>query len=136
MDVQTEVLDLKLRVADLESGAHGAVPDWRTDLLREINDRTKHLRSEITALKARLAEARTELSEDLAAVQTEIEGVRREVSARPARPGDEDADLRLDMAEEFAALRAEMAHQFDSVRSEVLDLGIKIDRLLKRDACH
>ncbi|TMR09665.1 hypothetical protein ETD86_42685 [Nonomuraea turkmeniaca] len=122
MDVQAEVLE-------------EAAPVRYVDLLREVDDRTRHLRAEIAALRTELAAARAELGEDVAAVQTEVEGVRRAVNAGPGESGDEDGDLRLDMLEGFAAVRAEIAHEFGSVRSEMLDLGIKLDRLLNRDGC-
>ncbi|MDP4504373.1 hypothetical protein [Nonomuraea turcica] len=122
MDVKGEVL---------QTGA----PAWYGDLLREVDDRTRHLQAEVAELRTELAAARAELGEDVAAVQTEVEGVRRAVNARPGDSGDEDGDLRLDMAEGFAAVRAELAHEFGSVRSEMLDLGIKLDRLLNRDGC-
>ncbi|MFI7699789.1 hypothetical protein [Nonomuraea sp. NPDC049480] len=129
MDVQAEIRDVKLRGGDPEAG----MPAWQMDLLREIDERTRRLRSDVAALRRELAAARIELGEDVAAVQTEVGGVRREVSARPG--GADDADLRLDMVEGFAAVRAEVAREFGSVRSEMLDLGIKLDRLLKRDGC-
>ncbi|MGP3910633.1 hypothetical protein [Nonomuraea sp. 10N515B] len=122
MDVQGEVLQT-------------GTPAWYGDLLREVDDRTRHLQAEVAELRTELAAARAELGEDVAAVQTEVEGVRRAVNARPGDRGDEDGDLRLDMVEGFAAVRAELAHEFGSVRSEMLDLGIKLDRLLNRDGC-
>ncbi|MGP3960420.1 hypothetical protein ACTWPT_30865 [Nonomuraea sp. 3N208] len=122
MDVQGEVLQ-------------GGASARHVDLLREVDDRTRRLQAEVAALRTELAAVRAELGEDVAAVQTEVEGVRRAVNARPGTSGDEDADLRLDMLEGFAAVRAEIAHEFGSVRSEMLDLGIKLDRLLNRDGC-
>jgi hypothetical protein len=133
VDVRADILDLKLRVEDLETGGVGRP----VDLLREIHDLARRLQVEVAALRTKLAATRAGLGEEIAAVQTEVEGVRREVSGRrPGGTGDEDADIRLDMAEAFAAVRAEMAREFESVRSEMLDLGIKLDRLLKRDGCH
>ncbi|MCK2218896.1 hypothetical protein MF672_034640 [Actinomadura sp. ATCC 31491] len=149
MDVETEILDLKLRVEDLEvgRGAPDADPNpelgRQAELLREINDRTRHLQKEIAALRGRIGVVGAEVGQDIAALQTEVEGVRRAIGP-PARPcpggsagvsADVSADLndlRTDVAEGLDGVRAEMAQEFASVRSEMLDLGIKLDRLLHR----
>ncbi|MFG1702099.1 hypothetical protein ACFLIM_02800 [Nonomuraea sp. M3C6] len=142
MDVRAEILDLKLRVEGLEAGAHvgGAAsghrrePDRQADLLREINDRTKQLQAEITAIKAAMADSRTEMTEEFAAVETEVAAIRREVNARFVGTEAENTCVRTEIADEFASVRSEIEQEFNSVRSEMTDLGIKLDRLLKRES--
>ncbi|MBF8189170.1 hypothetical protein ITP53_26250 [Nonomuraea sp. K274] len=119
---------MKLRVEDLEAAVrHGgaapryAEPDLHAELLSEINDRTKHLQAEIGRLKTDLATVRIEMGEEFSAVNTEVAGVRRVVSGLPAAPPGEEAGLRSEIAQEFTCLRSEMT-----------DLGIKLDRLLKK----
>ncbi|MFF0768163.1 hypothetical protein ACFYUK_04655 [Nonomuraea wenchangensis] len=130
---------MKLRVEDLEadrdrSGSPSAAR--QAELLREINERTRFLQKEIAALRGRIGEVCLEMGQDLAALQTEVEGVRHAMGpsfVRVPRSSGGDAGLRADMAEGFAGVRAEMAQEFESVRSEMLDLGIKLDRLLARE---
>ncbi|QYC41097.1 hypothetical protein Nocox_17425 [Nonomuraea coxensis DSM 45129] len=109
----------------------------QAELLREINERTRHLQKEMAALRGRIGEVCLEMGQDLAALQTEVEGVRRAVgppSVRMSRGGGGgEAELRIEMAEGFAGVRAEMAQEFESVRSEMVDLNIKLDRLLARE---
>ncbi|MEO3803807.1 hypothetical protein [Nonomuraea sp. B1E8] len=136
MDMRAEILDLKLRVEELETGVRrGAVaigrrgePDRQEAFLREIGDRTKSLRADVAAVKSALADCRVEVVEQFAAVETEIAAIRREVSAWP--PGPEAGEGLV--ADEFAAVRSGLEHEFNSLRSEMTDLGIKLDRLLKR----
>ncbi|WP_433442516.1 hypothetical protein [Nonomuraea sp. CA-141351] len=137
MDVQAEILDLKLRVEGLETcgrltgAASGA--DIEQGLLREINDRTKRLETEIATMKAQMATARAETIEQFAAVDVEVAAIRREVNAHfVASPGEDDY-IPAQIADEFATVRSEIGQEFNAVRSELLDLGIKVDRLLKND---
>lgn len=139
VDVQTEILGLKLRVEDLEADrdrSAGPSAARHAELLREINERTRVLQKEIAALHGRVGEVCLEMSQDLAALQTEVEGVRRAMVppfVRVSRSSGDEIQLRVDIAEGFAEVRAEMAQEFESVRSEMLDLGIKLDRLLARE---
>ncbi|MGP3930342.1 hypothetical protein [Nonomuraea sp. KM88] len=136
MDMRAEILDLKLRVEELETGVrHGDVaigrrrePDRQEEFLREIGDRTKSLRADVAAVKSALADGRVEMAEQFAAVETEIAAIRREVNSWPPGP---EADEGM-VADEFAAVRSGLEHEFNSLRSEMTDLGIKLDRLLKR----
>lgn len=133
MDVRAEILDLKLRVEDLETTAEqSAGLDRQEDLLREIVDRSRKLQAEIAAVKAQLAHAQVEIREEFSAVGTEVAGVRRDVSGRPVAGGAEQLDIREEIAVEFGAIRSEIEHEFNFLRSEVLDLGIKMERLLQR----
>ncbi|WP_052424237.1 hypothetical protein [Nonomuraea candida] len=140
MDVRAEILDLKLRVEDLETNAEQAGGLERQEaLLREIVDRSKRLQAEVASLKAQLSRARAEIGEEFAAVGTEVEGVRREVAARPAgfppavtpdRERVDAVDVRAEIAVEFGVIRSELQQEFSFLRSEIMDLGIKLDRLL------
>ncbi|MFI7639823.1 hypothetical protein [Nonomuraea sp. NPDC049400] len=133
MDVQAEILDLKLRVEGLETCGRVTGADGEQHLLHEINERAKRLEAEIAAIKTEMAMARTETIEQFAAVDVEVAAIRREVNARfAASPGADDF-IPTQIADEFATVRSEIAQEFDSVRSELLDLGIKVDRLLKKD---
>lgn len=138
MDVQAEIRDLKLRVDGLEAcdrlGEARPGSGGERDLLREINDRAKRLETQLAAMKAETSMARTETIEQFAAVDVEIAAIRREINAYRATPagGDEDYVPTL-IADQFASVRAEIAQEFDAMRSELLDLGIKLDRLLKND---
>ncbi|MEW9552724.1 hypothetical protein [Nonomuraea sp. NPDC050783] len=131
---------MKLRVEGLEAGRgavgadEGEVAARQAELLRELNDRTRQLQQEIAAFRCWVGEVCAEVGQDIAALQTEVEGIRWVVSAPPgAFPGGGGGpEVRLEVAESFAGVRAEMAQEFESVRSEMLDLGIKIDRLLRR----
>ncbi|KAB8190080.1 hypothetical protein FH608_037150 [Nonomuraea phyllanthi] len=133
MDVQAEILDLKLRVDGLEMSGRPDGPasaaGGEHHLLHEINDRTKRLAAELAVLKAELAAARIETNEQFGAVDVEIAAIRREVHARLAA---EDA-VPTQVADEFATVRSDIAQEFTSVQSELRDLSIKIDRLLKQD---
>ncbi|MFI7415963.1 hypothetical protein [Nonomuraea sp. NPDC049684] len=42
------------------------------------------------------------------------------------------ATLRVEVTEELRFVRTAMAEEFNSLRSEILDLNIKLDRLLQR----
>jgi hypothetical protein len=76
VDVREEILDLKLRVEDLETTAEQAGGLERQEaLLREIVERSRRLQAEVASLKAQLARTRTEIGEEFAAVGTEVEGV-------------------------------------------------------------
>ncbi|TDD03925.1 hypothetical protein E1292_19995 [Nonomuraea deserti] len=137
MDMRAEILDLKLRVEELETGVrHGVVaigrpgePDRQAEFLREIGDRTRSLRADVAAVQSALADGRVEMVEQFAAVETEVAAIRREVSAWPFGPGAGEGMV----ADEFAAVRAGLEQEFNSLRSEMTDLGIKLDRLLKRE---
>lgn len=135
MDVQAEIRDLKLRVDGLEACDRlgDATPGGGGEqgLLREINDRAKRLETQLAAIKAETAMARTETIEQFAAVDVEIAAIRREINAHLARDGEDYIPTQI--ADEFASVRAEIAQEFNAIRSELLDLSIKLDRLLKKD---
>ncbi|MER6508537.1 hypothetical protein ABT158_17065 [Nonomuraea sp. NPDC001636] len=46
-------------------------------------------------------------------------------------PEAELATLRVEVTEELRFVRTAMAEEFNSLRSEILDLNIKLDRLLQ-----
>ncbi|MFC4008685.1 hypothetical protein ACFOY2_15750 [Nonomuraea purpurea] len=117
---------MKLRVEGLEARLR---TDRQADLLREIDDRTRRLESALTTLEAGFATARAEMNEQFDAVEVEVAGVRRAVSAPPSE--EEAVDVQAETAEGVAAIRSELADGFGCFRSELLDLGIKLDRLMK-----
>ncbi|NBE98277.1 hypothetical protein FE391_31995 [Nonomuraea sp. KC401] len=131
MDMRAEILELKLRVEELESGVrHGIVaagsgrpPDRQAELLREIDDRTRSLLTEVAAVRSALADGRVEMVEQFAAVETEVAAIRREVKAWPSSPAGGERE----------AARPELEEKFSSLRAEMTDLGVKLDRLLKRE---
>ncbi|MGW0804591.1 hypothetical protein [Nonomuraea sp. NPDC002799] len=129
MDVQAEILQLKLRVEDLEAHAHAGRPGEDRELLREIGERTQRVEAAVAELNAGLANARTEVIEQFGALETEVAAVRRAVSLPSPRPVAE----RPATADDLAAVRSEVAEEIRSLRSELLDLGIKLDRLLKAE---
>ncbi|MCK2219786.1 hypothetical protein MF672_039220 [Actinomadura sp. ATCC 31491] len=102
MDVQTEILDLKLRVEALEAKMVSAL------------DRTATL-SLITALRTDLAELRADIAEDFKAWGDELAGVRRHFN------------------DSFKASRSDLVRALDTIRCEMIDLGIRLDRLVEKD---
>ncbi|SDJ80710.1 hypothetical protein [Nonomuraea jiangxiensis] len=140
VDVRAEILDLKLRVETLEATMRLGEAASREErgreegLLGEINDRTKHLQSEIAAIRAGMATSRVEVAEQFAAVETEVAAIRREVNTRLAGTEADDTWIRTEIADQFASVRSEIEQEFGSVRSEMTDLGIKLDRLLQESA--
>ncbi|MFI7124530.1 hypothetical protein ACIBQ1_02480 [Nonomuraea sp. NPDC050153] len=127
---------MKLRVDGLEAcdrlGDATPGDGGERDLLREVNDRAKRLEAQLAAMRSETAAARTEMIEQFAAVDLEVAAIRREVNARlVAAPAADHIPTQI--ADEFASVRAEVAREFNAIRSELLDLGIKLDRLLKKD---
>ncbi|NJP88043.1 hypothetical protein HCN51_00985 [Nonomuraea sp. FMUSA5-5] len=109
MDIRAEILDLKLRVEDLETAAERVRESQEQEtLLREVIDRTKRAQAEMSALRADLAEVRKLLG--------------------GGGPGAE-GDVRTEIAVEFEVIRSKVEHEFNFLRSEVMDLAIKVDRL-------
>ncbi|MGR6921060.1 hypothetical protein ACU635_43050 [[Actinomadura] parvosata] len=108
MDIRAEILDLKLRVEDLETAAERVRESQEQEaLLREVIDRTKRAQAEMSALRADLAE------------------VTKMLGGRPGAEGD----VRTEIAVEFEVIRSKVEHEFNFLRSEVMDLAIKVDRL-------
>ncbi|MFI6732182.1 hypothetical protein ACIBI9_04545 [Nonomuraea sp. NPDC050451] len=129
MKLRVDGLEACDRLGDATPGGGGEL-----ELLREINDRAKRLETQLAAMKAETAMARTETIEQFAAVDVEIAGIRREINAHLAvLPGDGEDYIPTQIADEFASVRAEIAQEFNAIRSELLDVGIKLDRLLKKD---
>ncbi|MEV1175887.1 hypothetical protein [Nonomuraea sp. NPDC049784] len=129
---------MKLRVEGLETcdrltGAASGADGEQQHLLHEINERAKRLEAEIATMKAQMATARAETIEQFAAVDVEVAAIRREVNACFAASPEEGDYIPVQIADEFATVRSEIAQEFNVVRSELLDLGIKVDRLLKKD---
>ncbi|MEU5861335.1 MULTISPECIES: hypothetical protein [unclassified Nonomuraea] len=57
---------------------------------------------------------------------------RDEPGEKDAQAAQELATLRIEVTEELRFVRTAMAEEFNSLRSEILDLNIKLDRLLQR----
>ncbi|MET7326641.1 hypothetical protein [Nonomuraea sp. NPDC005650] len=127
MKLRVDGLEACERLGDATPGGGG-----EQDLLQEINDRAKRLETQLAAVRSEAAAARTETIEQFAAVDLEVAAIRREVSARLVAAPAED-HIPTQIADEFASVRAEIAREFNAIRSELLDLGIKLDRLLKKD---
>ncbi|WP_431908491.1 hypothetical protein [Nonomuraea jabiensis] len=126
MKLRVDGLEACDRLGDATPGGGGEL-----GLLREVNDRAKRLETQLAAIKAETAMARTETIEQFAAVDLEIAAIRREINAHLAR--DDEDYIPTQIADEFASVRAEIAQEFNAIRSELLDLSIKLDRLLKKD---
>ncbi|MEU6781682.1 hypothetical protein ABZ912_20975 [Nonomuraea angiospora] len=129
MKLRVDGLEACDRLGEVTPGGGG-----ERELLREINDRAKRLETQLAAMKAETAMARTETIEQFAAVDVEIAAIRREINTYRAAPaGDGEDYIPTLIADQFASVRAEIAQEFNGMRSELLDLGIKLDRLLKND---
>ncbi|MEW9547869.1 hypothetical protein [Nonomuraea sp. NPDC050783] len=102
MDVQTEILGLKLRVEALEAQ------------MLSGSDRATTA-SIVIALRTDIAELRADVAEDLAAWGDELAGVRRQLD------------------DSVKAFRSDLARVLDLLRCEMIDLGIRFDRLLEND---
>ncbi|MED7926525.1 hypothetical protein SMD20_19875 [Nonomuraea sp. LP-02] len=100
MDVQTEILGLKLRVEALEA------------CMIADTDRTATV-SIITALRTDIAELRADVAEDFAAW------------------GDEVAGVRCQLNDYLKTSHSDLVRALDSLRCEMIDLGIRLDRLLE-----
>ncbi|NRQ36733.1 hypothetical protein HII36_33585 [Nonomuraea sp. NN258] len=124
MDVEAEILQLKLRTADLETATrcgggdehgqrcpHGAI-------LAEISLRLHSLQADLTATAIGIIEARA----DVADIKIDLD---RDLAAL----GIEHAGLRAQLHENAKAARSDLAKRFDSLRCEMIELGLRLDRL-------
>ncbi|MEQ4714769.1 hypothetical protein [Nonomuraea sp. B19D2] len=121
MNVEAEILDLKRRVEALEtivrSGPgqrpHHAIPaqsgPHRPGLPVHVCERSIGL----AELKAEIADVRTEASQDFEALIVEIAGFRAQTN------------------ENFKSTQSEIMEKFDSLRCEMIDLALRLDRLLE-----
>ncbi|NUR89064.1 MAG: hypothetical protein HOY71_33695 [Nonomuraea sp.] len=100
MDVEAEILDIKLRIQALEAtlSPEGVV-----------------MRSDKAEITADIADIRTEVSQNIAAL------------------GDELAGLRGQTDEHLEMVRSSIGRRLDLLLCETLDLATRIDRLLERD---
>ncbi|WP_326644866.1 hypothetical protein OIE67_26500 [Nonomuraea fuscirosea] len=131
MDMRAEILDLKLRVDDLEiTLEHGGELERQALLLHDIAERSLKLQEGIAELRARLDQGMMLAGEEFAAFGIEIAGVRREVSQPAVMESVED--IRIWIAGEVDAFRQQWRREMDFLRSETMDMNIKLDRLLKR----
>ncbi|MEU8356403.1 hypothetical protein AB0C27_10385 [Nonomuraea sp. NPDC048882] len=129
MDVRAELLDLKLRVEDLETTMeHGGDLERQVILLHEIAERSMKLQAGLATMQSQIDQAVVEFTEEFAAMGIEVESVRRAMTERP----DLIEELRAQLSIEIDKFRKQWRREFDFLRSEAMDMNIKLDRLLKR----
>ncbi|MFC4115825.1 hypothetical protein [Nonomuraea zeae] len=131
MDVEAEILDLQLRVGILEAsirpegtasgdfrgrGQHGNLPADRCAHREAIQSDLLTTSISVAEARAEVADVRMEMSQDFAALGLEISGLRRQTN------------------ENFASARHEMMQKLDSLRCEMIELGLRLDRLLENDS--
>jgi hypothetical protein len=126
VDVQAEILDLKLRMADLEATLRAGDEDGacvgpcrHLDILTEMYVRVEEMQAKIdrtslgiTGLKGAVTDVHAELSQEFAALGVEIVGIRTQTN------------------DHYAATRAEMLRRFDALRCEMMELGLRLDQFL------
>ncbi|WP_156326091.1 hypothetical protein [Nonomuraea sp. SBT364] len=66
-------------------------------------------------------------------VRAEVAAVRGEVDQEFAALGVELTGARLQVGEHFRTARSEMREKYDLLRCEMIELGIRLDRLLDQD---
>ncbi|MFG1703754.1 hypothetical protein ACFLIM_11215 [Nonomuraea sp. M3C6] len=130
MDVEAEILDLKLRLEALEATARsgGAASGDVGARRRHPNipaascTRMEGIQTDITAtsiavaeVKAEIADLQSEMTQDIDALSVELAGLRRHTN------------------EHFTSARSEMVQKFDSLRCEMIELGLRLDRLLAKN---
>jgi hypothetical protein len=131
VDVEAEILDLQLRVGILEASisSEGSTSgdcrarDRHTNLPTDRCAHREAIQSDLMATSIAVAEARAEIadvqvemSQDFAALGLEIAGLRRQTN------------------ENFASAQAKMLQKLDSLRCEMIELGLRLDRLLENDS--
>ncbi|MEO3875307.1 hypothetical protein ABGB18_41535 [Nonomuraea sp. B12E4] len=129
MDVEAEILDLKLRMEALEATARsgeagsGDVESQRrhSNIPAARNTGPECIQTDITArsiavteVKAHIAKFQTEMSQDIAALNVEVTG------------------LRWHAYDLLTATRSDIEQKFDSLRCEMIELGLRLDRLLEK----
>ncbi|MEV0228104.1 hypothetical protein [Nonomuraea sp. NPDC050786] len=125
MNVEAEILDLKRRVAALETFVRsGRDPGRRSHHSGLVPAQTGPNRPvppvpvpetaiRLAELKAEIAGVRTEVGQDFEALIVEIAGFRAQTN------------------EHFKSTQFEIMEKFDSLRCEMIDLALRLDRLLE-----
>ncbi|MEV4016687.1 hypothetical protein AB0J35_39935 [Nonomuraea angiospora] len=126
MNVEAEILDLKLRVESLEAALRSnGGPDSRPRPNDIVPAQAGSYRSELPALvaqvsigvsqlRAEIADVRTEVGQDFEALIVEIAGVR------------------VQLSENHQAVQADLLGKIDSLRCDMIDLGLRLDRLTEK----
>ncbi|MFF4619228.1 hypothetical protein [Nonomuraea jabiensis] len=123
MNVEAEILDLKLRVEALEAGLRSNVSPRHDDIVPaqagpyrfELPALVAQVSIGVTEIRAELADVRTELSQDLEALLVEVAG------------------LRVQTNEHFNVIQSDLLGKIDSLRCDMIDLGLRLDRLAETD---
>ncbi|MFI7134903.1 hypothetical protein ACIBQ1_55215 [Nonomuraea sp. NPDC050153] len=125
MNVEAEILDLKLRVEALEATLRSdgsldrrprhndIVPAQSGPHRRDLPPHVTQASIDAAELRAEIADVRTEVSQDFEALIVEVAG------------------LRLQMNQNFKTVRSDLLGKIDSLRCEMIDLGLRLDRLLE-----
>ncbi|MET7327847.1 hypothetical protein [Nonomuraea sp. NPDC005650] len=122
MDIEAEIRALKLRIDAFEAimrTGDADSDDYRHARVR-TGRRTRVKGSKITSAEIAVAEMRAEIA-----------GAQLEISQDFAALGDELTGLRRQTNDQFISARAEILGVFDSLRSDMVDLGRRLDQLLE-----
>ncbi|MEV4167796.1 hypothetical protein [Nonomuraea sp. NPDC049709] len=129
MDIEAEIRKLKLRVDALEATVRstGATPIRPRARRRRMNFPAQNctpmedIHADVTTatidvaeVKIRIKDLQAELAQDVSALNDEIGGFRRQTN------------------DHFAKFRSQARDQHDSIHHRLTDLGLMIERLLKR----
>ncbi|MFB4276017.1 MULTISPECIES: hypothetical protein [unclassified Nonomuraea] len=129
MDIEAEIRKLKLRVDALEATLRptGATPSRPRARRRRMNFPAQNCTSmedlhadvttatiDVAEVKIRIKDLQAELAQDISALNDEIGGFRRQTN------------------DHFAKFRSQTRDQHDSIHHRLADLGLMIERLLKR----
>ncbi|MET9248150.1 hypothetical protein [Nonomuraea sp. NPDC003709] len=117
MNVEAEILDLKLRVEALEAALRSnaryddIIPAQAGPYRSELPALVAQVSIGVAELRAEMADIRTEVSQDFEALIVEVAGVR------------------VQMTENYKAIHSDLLGKIDSLRCEMIDLGLRLDRL-------
>ncbi|WP_431932550.1 hypothetical protein [Nonomuraea jabiensis] len=123
MNVEAEILDLKVRVGALEVALRSNVIPRHDDLVPaqigpyrfDLPALVAQVSIGVAEIRAELADVRTELSQDLEALLVEVTGVRAQTN------------------EHFDTIQSDLLAVIDSLRCDMIDLGLRLDRLTEAD---
>ncbi|MEV4581972.1 hypothetical protein AB0K16_52940 [Nonomuraea jabiensis] len=123
MNVEAEILDLKVRVEALEAILRSNVGPRYDDL---VPAQTGPYRFELPALVAQMSIGVAEIRAEIADVRTEV---RQDLEALLV----EVAGVRVQTNEHFNVIQSDLLGMIDSLRCDMIDLGLRIDRLTEPD---
>ncbi|MEW1844944.1 hypothetical protein AB0392_43965 [Nonomuraea angiospora] len=121
MNVEAEILDLKLRVETLEAALRSnrsprhddIVPAQAGPYRSELPALVAQVSIGVSELRAEIADVRTEVGQDFEALIVEVAGVR------------------VQLSENYKAVQADLLGKIDSLRCDMIDLGLRLDRLME-----